>query len=471
MRHEYYTPLVGLVEKGGLSNYNPANNTEIVAGFGDVPQNIGVKGTWKNFVLRSGLSYRLTDKSVIRGGYGASIIPFPNNSYAFNFPVKQNFVAPTPANNFVPAGSLAAGFTAPVVFAVPSNGIIDASLPILRNSALYYAPPTLKEGTLHSYNVAFQRELPWNFTAEAAYVGNVGRGILATLDLNAANTLGLATFNATTGAFNDNPARPFFTNYGRTASVNTIVPTDTHYNSLQIKVDRRFTKGLLVTSNYTFARGISNSGDDNGGFSTPANIALDRGRTGFDRTHAVASSFVWQIPFASNTKGLVKWALDGWQITGIFVAQSGTPLDFTTNATDLHAPGNTQRPNLSGEIKVLGGFGPGQFWIDRSVFSTPTATIQLPGTTDPRAKYAPFGQLTRNSTINGPGYWSVDNSIFKKFKFTERIGGEIRADIFNTLNHANPGNPNTSVTAATFGQITGVASSARQVRFGARVTF
>lgn len=471
MRHEYYTPLIGLVDKGGLSNYNPANNTEIVAGFGDVPQNIGVKGTWKNFVLRSGISYRLTDKSVIRGGYGASIIPFPDNSYAFNFPVKQNFVAPTPANNFLPAGSLAAGFAAPVIFAVPSNGIIDASLPILRNSALYYAPPTLKEGKLHSYNVAFQRELPWNFTAEAAYVGNVGRGILATLDLNAANTLGLATFNATTGAFNDNPARPFFTNYGRTASVTTRVPTDTHYNSLQIKVDRRFTKGLLVTSNYTLARGISNSGDDNGGFSTPANIALDRGRTGFDRTHAFASSFVWQIPFANNTKGLVKWALDGWQVTGIFVAQSGTPLDFTTNATDLHAPGNTQRPNLTGEIKILGGFGPGERWLDTSVFSTPAATIQLPGTTDPRAKYAPFGDLTRNSTINGPGYWSVDNSIFKKFKFTERIGGEIRADIFNTLNHANPGNPNTSVTAATFGQITGVASSSRQVRFGARVTF
>ena len=75
------------------------------------------------------------------------------------------------------------------------------------------------------------------------------------------------------------------------------------------------------------------------------------------------------------------------------------------------------------------------------------------------------------TSVYGPGYWSVDNSIFKKFKFTERIGGEIRADIFNTLNHANPGNPNTSVTAATFGQITGVASSARQVRFGARVTF
>ena len=460
LRHEYYTPLVGLVDKGGLSNYNPSDNTARVAGFGDVPQNVGVKGTWKNFVVRSGVSYRITDKTVIRAGYGASVIPFPDNSYAFNFPVKQNnqFNAP---NSFAPAGSLAAGFPAPIVFSVPSNGIIDANLAILKNSGLYYAPPDLREGTLHSYNVAFQRELPWNFTAEVAYVGNIGRGILATLDLNAANKLGLAAPG------NDNAARPFFATYGRTASITTRVPTDTRYNSLQIKVDRRFTKGLLVTSNYTFSRAISNSGDDNGGFSTPADITLDLGRTGFDRTHAFSSSFVWQIPFAQKLNGVAKWALDGWQVTGILTVQSGTPLDFTTNSTNLHAPGNTQRPNISGEPKIFGNFGPGQIWFDTSVFSTPAATL----TNAAGVAYAPFGQLTRNGSINGPGYWNLDSSIFKKFKFTERIGGEIRADVFNSLNHPNPGNPNTGVTSTTFGQITGLASSSRQVRFGLRATF
>ncbi len=460
LRHEYYQPLIGLEGKGSLSNYNPANNTELVAGYGNVPLNVGVKGTWKNFVLRSGVAYRLNEKTVIRAGYGGSLIPFPDNSYAFNFPVKQNnqFVA---ANNFAPVGSLATGFSTPTVFAIPDSGIIDASLPILKNSALYYAPPNLKEGTLHSYNVAFQRQLPWNFSVDAAYVGNVGRGILATLDLNAATQLGIAQPG------NDNASRPLFTSFGRTTSVTTRVPTNTHYNSFQIKVDRRFSKGLLVTSNYTLARGISASGDDNGGISTPANRKLDVGRTGFDRTHSFSSSFVWQLPFASKTQGFVKAALDGWQYTGILVIQSGTPLDFTTNATNLHAPGNTQRPNLTGDIKILGGLGPGQLWLDTSVFQTPAATQTGSG----GVAYANFGQLTRNSTINGPGYWNLDSSIFKKFKFTERFGGEIRADVFNILNHPNWGNPNTSVTATTFGQITGVASSARQVRFSTRITF
>jgi hypothetical protein len=462
LRHERYTPLRGLVDKGGLSNYIPTDNTVRVAGYGDVGQSVGVKGTWRNFAIRSGVSYRLNDKTVVRGGYGETIIPFPDNSYAFNFPVKQNnqFVAP---NAFAPIGSLARGFSTPTVFDVPASGIIDASLPILRNSALYYAPPDLREGKLHSYNAAFQRELPWNFAFEAAYVGNYGRGILATIDLNAATELGKSLPG------NDNAARPLFAPFGRSASVASRVRTTTNYNSLQMKLDRRFSKGLLVTSNYTLSRSIDESGQDNGGIDTPANRALNRGRSSFDRTHSFNSTFVWEVPFARQTRGFVKAALDGWQLTGILTIQSGTPLDFTTNNVDLRAPGNTQRPNLIGEIKVLGKFGPGQQYLAPAagVFETPAATL----TNAAGVRYAPFGNMTRNSTINGPGYWNLDSSIFKKFRFTERFGGELRADVFNILNHPNWGNPNTNIASPTFGQVTGVVSGSRLIRFGARVTF
>ncbi len=462
LRHERYTPLRGLVDKAGLSNYVPTDNTVRVAGYGDVGQSLGVRGTWRNFAIRSGVSYRLNDKTVVRGGYGETIIPFPDNSYAFNFPVKQNnqFVA---ANAFAPIGSLATGFATPTVFDVPASGIIDANLPILRNSALYYAPPDLREGKLHSYNAAFQRELPGNFAFEAAYVGNYGRGILATIDLNAATELGKALPG------NDNAARPLFAQFGRTASVTSRVRTTTTYNSLQMKLDRRFSKGLLVTSNYTLSRSIDESGADNGGIDTPANRALNRGRSSFDRTHSFNSSFVWELPFAKQTRGFLKGAFDGWQLTGIFTIQSGTPLDFTTNATDLRAPGNTQRPNLLGEIKVVGQYGAGLQYLAPAagVFETPAASL----TNAAGVKYAPFGNMSRNSTINGPGYWNMDNSIFKKFRFTERFGGEIRADIFNIFNHPNWSNPNTNIVSPTYGQVTSVASGARLVRFGARVTF
>src|SRR5262249_19269923 len=299
---------------------------------------------------------------------------------------------------------------------------------------------------------------------EAAYVGNYGQDVIFVLDLNAANQLGKAT------ASSDNPARPFFNSYGRTASVTTRVRESTSYNSLQVKVDKRFSHGLLFTSNYTLGRSIDYAGGDQGTISTPANIELSHSRSDFDRTHSFTWSFVWQIPFAQKLHGIAKWALDGWQFTGILDARTGTPLDFTTTGVLLHAPGNTQRPDATGAPKVFdASIRTGQPDFDTSAFSTPAAP--LTSTADPNLKHPTLGNVKRNGLINGPGYWNVDSSIFKKLRFTERIGGELRADIFNILNHPNPGNPSTSLTSTTFGQITGIASSSRLVRFGARVTF
>ena len=91
----------------------------------------------------------------MRAGYGASAIPFPDNRYAFTFPVKQNYSG-TVANGFQRAGTMAAGFPAPVLSVIPSDGVIPATGSLL-NSTYDVIPPDLHEGTLHSWNVAFQR--------------------------------------------------------------------------------------------------------------------------------------------------------------------------------------------------------------------------------------------------------------------------------------------------------------------------
>jgi hypothetical protein len=460
LRHEYYTPLIGIVDKGGLSNYDPLTNTAKVSGYGDISDSAGVKATWKNFAPRLGVAYRFNDKTVGRAGYGVTVIPFPDNSYAFNFPVKQNN-AFNATNNFLPAGSMAAGFPNKIFFDVPANGIIDGNNAVLKNASLFSIPTELNEGKLHSFNVAFQRELGWGFTGEAAYVGNLGRGILARLDLNAAMALGAGLPG------NDNAARPLFQKFGRSASVITWIPTDTNYHSLQVKIDRRLKTNLLITTSYTLSRAI-NFGDENNLIDTPADISLYEGLAGFNRTHSFVQSFVWTIPYARNTHGVFKWLLDGWQLSGIFARQSGTPLDITANGTNLHAPGNTQRANVTGTPKVLGNIGPGQLYFDINAYSTPTATL----TSSTGVAYAPFGSLKRNgSGLNGPGYVNLDGAIFKKFRFSERVAGDIRADIFNALNHANFNNPSTSLTSTTFGQINSTASSPRLVRFGFRLTF
>ncbi|MFN7948105.1 MAG: TonB-dependent receptor [Blastocatellia bacterium] len=443
LRHEFYTPFTGIESKGGLSNYDPTNNTVRVAGYGSVPDNLGVNRVYTNFAPRLGASYRFADKTVIRAGFGTTIMPFPNNVYAFNFPVKQNNQF-NPPNSFAAAGSMNAGFPAPVVFNIPADGIIDASNALLRNSGLIYIPSDLREGRLHAWNVAFQRELWFGFSGEIAYVGNVAKGAIYFTDLNAGQTPG-----------QDNAGRPFNVKFGRTASVNSTIGLDSPYHSLQAKVDRRFSKGLLINTSYTFGRAI-NYAEDNGSIATPANIELSRGRGDFDRRHMFSTNFVWDLPFFRQGNRLVKGVLGGWQVSGIFVAQSGTPISFTADAASLRAPGNTQRPNVNGTPKIPGGIGPGALYFDTSVFSAPAANT--------------FGNMKRNDSITGPGYVNLDGSLFKRFAFTERIRAELRADLFNLTNTPHFNNPGGAYGSSTFGQVTS-AFGERLVRFGARVTF
>src|SRR4029077_151236 len=157
LRHEYYTPFIGLVDQGGLANYDPATNTLQVDGYGNLSESVGVQSYFKNFGPRAGLSYRVDEQTVLRAGYGVSTLPFPDNAYVYNYPVKQNNVF-QPANNFAVAGSMRAGFPDQVFVQIPANGIIDASPAVLRNAAYFHARPDQHEGSLHSFNVAIQRE-------------------------------------------------------------------------------------------------------------------------------------------------------------------------------------------------------------------------------------------------------------------------------------------------------------------------
>jgi len=451
LRHEYYSPFIGLVDQGGLANYDMTTNTLQVAGYGQVGESAGVQKYWKNFGPRAGVSYRLDDKTVLRGGYGVSTLPFPDNSYIYNYPVKQNNVFNAP-NNFAAAGSMKNGFPDPVFVQIPSSGIIDASPAVLRNAAYFNVPANLHEGSLHSFNVAYQRELPGRFTLDVAYVGNRGHDVQTQFAANAANVIGLP----------GNTGRPLFGPFGKSADVTTWIGTKTTYNSLQTKLDRRFTGGLLVTTSYTLGRGWSYvNGDSNTTIATPADIERSWARTDQDRLHSLVESFLYQLPFGPDRKwlrdGAVAQILGGWQVSGIFTAQSGSPIGITMSAATLNAPGNTQRPDVSGTPQVLGGIGPGVQWFDPAVFSSPA-----PNT---------FGNSLRNGVLDGPAYVNLDATIARVFTIG-RTKGELRADIFNVTNTPHFNNPNGTFLSSTFGQITStIAGSERSMRFGFRLMF
>ena len=446
LRHEYYSPLTGLSEQGGLSNYDPATNTLRVAGFGAVDQAIGVRGHHTNFAPRGGLSWRADDRSALRGAYGISTVPFPDNAYAFNYPVRQSFELNAPST-FAAAGTMAEGFPPPVPLAIPDTGIIDASPPRLRALAFTSVPADLHEGSVHSWNVAYQRELPGRWTVEAAYLGNRGRDILATMNMNAGMVLGA-----------DNAGRPLFQQYGRTAEVSTWVRTKSTYHALQVKADHRLGAGLSVETSYTLGRGKNYStGDSNGNIQTPADPERSWARRGEDRLHDLVAAWSYQLPAPGTRRGLAGALLHGWQFSGIWIVQSGLPIDFTAANATLRAPGNRQRPNASGQPQVLGNIGSEQLWFDTSVFSVPAV-----GT---------WGTVGRNSLLDGPGYRNLDVSVVKSLG-AQRVRGELRVDAFNVFNTPHFNNPDGLLGNATFGQITSVVPGGeRFLRFGFRVMF
>ena len=201
---------------------------------------MNVKKNFKNFNPRTGVSWRLNPLSVVRAGYGASTIPFPDNRYAFNYPVKQNYSGS--AANGVPARRLDGR-------RLPRPGAPRHSRhrhragrghgPAERHARRDH--PDLHEGMLHSWNVAYQRQLPYLLTAEAAYVGNRGVDIVMDVNTNASMVYG-----------SDNNGRPYFARFNRQGENRTRTNDNkTTYHGLQTKIDRRFRNGLLLTNSYT----------------------------------------------------------------------------------------------------------------------------------------------------------------------------------------------------------------------------
>jgi hypothetical protein len=156
-------------------------------------------------------------------------------------------------------------------------------------------------------------------------------------------------------------------------------------------------------------------------------------------------------------EGALGKILGDWQVTGLFTAASGSPIEFSASNAGLRAPGNDQMPNATATPEVLGGIGSDTLWFDTSVFSAPPA-----GT---------WGNVQRNMLLTGPGYVNLDTSIVKIIRVgTKRA--EIRADFFNATNTPHYANPNGSFGNANFGRVTGIiAQTERMIRFGARFLF
>jgi hypothetical protein len=466
LRWEFYPP--GTPQfNGGFSNYNPATNSLVVAGVGGNPSNLGMKTRYRYFSPRVGFADRLTESTVVRGGFGISYTPFPDNTYAYNYPVRSNNAYNPVGAGFGPAvladgvtpATFQAGFPAPVPVTVPSNGIIPVTGSVAAQN-FFVIPQDYLNPYVESWNFAIQQSLPWKFTLDTAYVGNHGVRSPGQFNLNAGVLLGAGALGQP-----EYPRTALATEFWQGFS--------SSYNSLQVKLNRQFSNGLLLTSSFTWGKGLSYQTSDDGAFLFYVNFQRNYARTDFDRKYTYVQSFVYQLPFGKGQpwmhSGLLSATLGNWQVSGIISAYSGIPLTFTVggnnnNGGTLKTPGNTQTPNQVAPIQILKGINTSP-WLTTASFAQPTGAV--------------FGNLGRNP-ISGPGLFDLNVSLFKDFKFGERWQFELRCDSFNLTNTPEFANPVTDITSSSFGHITSTLGTGtgvngtgggRALQLGAKLTF
>jgi len=470
VRWEFYQPATP-ASKAGFSQYDPTNNTLIIAGIGGNPLDLGLQRHYKNFAPRVGIAYRLNEKTVIRTGFGISYAPFPDNTYAYNYPVKQNNVFSANCSfcpTLLPSGQIAtfqSGFPAFQSVVIPANGIITN--PDL-NSTYFFINPHFREPYTESWNLAIQRSLPYNLAFEVAYVGNHGVDQPANYNLNASTTLG-----------GDVASQPLNQLFGKKASVeDRYVGYSSMYNALQAKLDKRFSGGFALTTSFTYAKAMGMQSED-AGLDFYINPRRNWRRLDFDREFTFAQSYVYELPFGKNkkylTSGPVGAILGGWQVNGILTIYSGHPLNFGGSTAVLKAPGNGNTLNYFGPdgIQVTKGNGRSATWFNPTICKFSGATLittncfAQPGAEN--GGLPEFGNLGRN-VISGPGQWGLDASIFRNFNITERWKIQLRGEGFSVINTPKWNDPSTDINSANFGFITG-AGGARSIQLGAKLIF
>jgi Carboxypeptidase regulatory-like domain len=451
---------------GGFSNYDYGTNNLVLAGVGGNPSNLGMKTRYRYFAPRTGFSYRVTDSTVFRGGFGISYAPYPDNNYAYNYPIRANnsyglagsspFTAAVLGDG-VTTATFQAGFPAPVPVAIPSNGIIPAITPALISQNYVTIPLDYKNAYAESWNVAIQQALPGSTSLQVAYVANHGVDIAGNQNINQPSVYGGG--NASDPEYNCVGCP---SNAHRTAATNVIfLPYSSNYQSLQVQLTRRMTKGLAFGSAFTWGKALGYISGDDGGLTFFINPRRNYAPLDFDRTLNYEQSFTYELPVGRGhnllSSGMASQVLGGWRVSGIISAVSGTPFTVQTNGSNLNTPGTPQTGKLTGPYKVTHAVGSANHWFDPTAFSTPNGCT---GQAYPNCTNPDLGNTGRNQ-FRGPGYIQDNISLFKSFNLYREAALETRIEAFqlsNTPQFANP-TSNNCCTASSFGQVTSTVGS------------
>jgi hypothetical protein len=466
LRWEFGTPV--WERDNNWSNFNPATNTLVRASSGSLFNQALVNPDYKDFGPRLGIAYNVTEKTVIRAGYGISYSFFNRTGSAgegINGPLA---IFGTLTQSFPSGGPVPSSFiNAQNAF---TTGIASTFNPV--NSNNLYVPADTRWPYIQSWVFSIQREISRNTVLELAYNGNHSLRLPIIADWNQAV-----------------PNLP-----GQSLSVQARVPDpafgpitwvdpagNNNYNGLSARFEHRFSQGLYFLNSFTWSHAMGDSEQVLEAFSgyqaaNPQNIHdlhQEFGPSMFDVKLLNVSSVVYEIPFGkgrrfvSHLNPVVDAILGGWELNTINTANSGLPVNVDYNPSSSNdVTGISQsadyrgvallRPNVTGSAVSQSTPQSLLTYFAGYTFSTPPAS-------------APFGNLGRNA-FRTPGLEQWDLGIFKNIPIRESIRLQFRSEFFNVTNHTNFGVPSNVSTASNFGTIT-TTFPQRQIQFALKLLF
>jgi hypothetical protein len=462
LRYEYTTPMYGHGTYKNI-NFDPATG-ELYSASGNDPY---AQDTDKNNVApRVGLAWQVKpDRFVLRAGYGlfysGEEIHGSDDMMVFNPP--QLIRAQLNASGTGPAATPAIRLSDPFPSTLLSD--YDSTTVSVRAHQRDWNMPQVQQ-----WNVAFETLLPWQSSFEAAYVGNRGSNQIVSLPINAVQWGQNGSVVANRPFPQWQQVTMFFT-----AAQST-------YDSLQLKFEKRQSRGLYLLASYTFANALEEAGGwGAGGHTIQDNVLPDysnlddvlrsaRGPNTQVARHRLTLTEVWQLPIGRGRAigGSMSPMLDaivgGWQLSSITSILSGLPVNVTLASSGvdpatglsysfLNRNGGGILPNATG-VDPNGNSSTDDLlhWLNPAAYAV--QPVNTPGNAKPVSAW-------------GPGAWTTDLSLVKRFTFNT-FTADLRAEAFNLFNTVNYGQPNGTFGSASFGQITS-AGDPRIIQLAVRI--
>jgi hypothetical protein len=314
--------------------------------------------------------------------------------------------------------------------------------------------PTGKVPTTYSYQFSLQKRLPWQLILDTAYVGSASRHQQDNKNLNWSpfgTTFTAAATDPTAGTGCSGCAaalgtgRPvgsnalpqnFMARYpGYGANINLYESQATsNYNALQVQLQRRAAKGLFLGISYTWSKAMANSlsgGTNDNSYVSPdgLNAMRNTSPTSFDRRQVLVVNYVYRLPEATFGNAFTRLITNGWQLSGVTMAQTGAP--FTPSVT---------MQNSSNQV-VTGSYTEGSRPVRVAGCNPYTGSSNWNTYLNPACFLAPsIGSIGAESSINylnGPTGVNFDMALQKEFAVIKdgKVHFQFRADAFNVFNH------------------------------------